>query len=121
MTRVWTCQRVTNGKRCGAKNDARKVLCAACGKRRPPRKRPDHLRALTLPYEEFLRRNGGIERCGICDRPPTTNRRLDRDHSHITGEPRGLLCPNCNRLLHRRVNEAWLLAAMAYLRRTEAA
>lgn len=70
-----------------------------------------------MPYEEYVRLNGG-ERCGICGNPPSENRRLDRDHDHRTGEPRGLLCHRCNRALPDWVTEEWLEAARAYLGRS---
>jgi hypothetical protein len=76
--------------------------------------------ALALSYEYYVALNGG-EHCGICGREPKPGgRRLDRDHSHEgVGVPRGLLCPRCNRLLHRFVTPEWLRAAMAYLERVE--
>jgi hypothetical protein len=87
------------------------------------------MRALDLPYEDYVALNGG-ERCGICGRPPTKAtrdkpaRRLDRDHDHRDGKPRGLLCGGrmgCNRRLGRVDDPRWLEAAAAYLRRAEAA
>lgn len=35
--------------------------------------------------------------CAICKRRPNT--RLNIDHDHVTGDIRGLLCPNCNRAI----------------------
>lgn len=115
-SRGWTCQRVELGARCGTKNDGRKRKCQACGKPRPPRRRPAHLSALKdFTYEDYIDLNGG-EFCAICGRPPG-NRRLDRDHDHRTGRPRGLLCARCNRALPNWITVDWLLAAAAYLRR----
>lgn len=75
--------------------------------------------ALLLPYQTYLEANRGMERCGICGRAPGT-RRLHRDHEHKgAGRPRGLLCPNCNRLLSDRVTVEWLESAIRYLKRTE--
>ena len=112
----WTCQRVTDGQRCGRKNPSRYQVCRSCGKRKPPRKRPAHLRALELDYAGFVELNGG-ELCKICGARPTENRRLDRDHDHRTGEPRGLLCHRCNRGLPNWADADWLLRAAAYLNR----
>lgn len=83
--------------------------------------------ALDLPYEHYVKINGGdfcwIGRhaglpCGQ-DRDPS-KRRLNRDHDHKTGNPRGLLCGGrmgCNRRLGRVDDIAWLAAALAYLKR----
>lgn len=74
--------------------------------------------ALDLDYAGYLELSGGVERCGICGRKPTATRRLDRDHDHKTGKPRGLLCNRCNRALPHHITPEWLEAAAAYLRRT---
>jgi hypothetical protein len=63
--------------------------------------------------------NGG-ERCAICLRVSSPNRRLDRDHDHKTGRPRGLLCPRCNRQLANWITPEWLRAAAEYLERVVA-
>lgn len=110
----WTCQRVAGGVRCGHPNPNRKRNCEACGKPRPPRRRPAHLAALEQDYAAFVALNGG-EHCAICGRLPSATRRLDRDHCHDTGEPRGLLCARCNRALPSWVTADWLRAAAAYL------
>jgi hypothetical protein len=73
--------------------------------------------ALELPYEHYLEL-AGAELCGICGRGPQ-RRRLDRDHDHKTGKPRGLLCHRCNRALPSWVTVEWLEAAAVYLRRVE--
>jgi Recombination endonuclease VII len=70
--------------------------------------------ALEQPYEVFLAANGGVEKCGICGKDPT-DKRLDRDHDHKTGKPRGLLCHRCNRDLGVRATQEWLEAALAYV------
>jgi hypothetical protein len=108
--RTWTC------KGCRSKVSARKRRCPECGQMRPTRRRPQHQMVLDVPYELWVERFG--ERCGICDRPPGPNRRLDRDHDHKTGEPRGLLCHRCNRALPDWVTIDWLRRAIAYLART---
>lgn len=121
MKGFWTCQRVTARVKCGTVNPNRFQLCQACGKRRPAKKRPEHMSALALPYEYYVALNGG-EHCGVCGRGPSANRKLDRDHLHEgVGIPRGLLCHLCNRGLKLLGdNPAQLRAAADYLERTAA-
>lgn len=45
-------------------------------------------------YREMLANQGGT--CAICFQINKSGRRLAVDHSHKTGEVRGLLCTNCN-------------------------
>lgn len=71
---------------------------------------------LELDYAAFVRLNGG-DRCAICGRLPSANRRLDRDHDHKTGAARGLLCARCNRALPSWITPDWLRAAAKYLER----
>lgn len=114
---AWTCQRSELGVVCKHRNENKYRRCQSCGKPRPPRKRPAHRKALELPYEHYLALNGGIERCAICGAPPREGRKLDRDHCHRSGEPRGLLCHVCNRTLGNRITPDWLRRALAYLER----
>lgn len=115
----WICQRVTGGVKCGARNVKRARKCLACGKTRPARKRPAHMKALDQPYSVFLEANGGIERCGICGVEPG-QRKLHRDHAHEgDGYPRGLLCFPCNLQLKHTSTEEWLRAAADYLQRAQ--
>lgn len=116
----WTC------RKCKAKHANRRLRkCPSCGTARPAKRKPAHLKALDLSYEDYIKINGG-EHCGICGRGPTLNpdgtvkRRLDRDHDHSTGRPRGLLCGGrmgCNRRLGRVDDLEWLESALRYLRR----
>jgi len=123
---LWTCQRQTDGVVCKHVNPSRKRNCEACGKPRPKRKRPAHRAALDQPYEVFVAINGG-DWCGICGVEPTPMKRLDRDHSHVSGLARGLLCHSCNRSLGQRMERAahamglveWLRAAADYVERAE--
>lgn len=108
MARHWTC------RKCRTRHPRTKQICP-CGVRRPKTRKPKHAVALDLPYEEWIARFG--DRCGICGREATPVRRLDRDHDHRTGEPRGLLCHRCNRALPSFVTVEWLEAALRYLRR----
>jgi hypothetical protein len=118
--RVWTCQRVSAGVACKHRNPSIKRNCQLCGKPRPKRARPAHLRALENDYDAFIALNGG-EHCAICLRPPSGTRRLDRDHCHTTGRARGLLCPRCNRALPNWITGEWLRAAADYVERAEKA
>lgn len=117
--RHWTCQRVTAGAKCSHRNPSRKRKCERCHKTRPARQRPAHMSALALPYEYYVRLNGG-EYCGICGRRPESGKRLHRDHEHKgVGTPRGLLCFPCNLQLKHTSTVTWLRGAAAYLERVE--
>lgn len=49
-------------------------------------------------YAATLRFQEGA--CAICKQPlPTDARKIHQDHDHATGEPRGLLCRECNLVL----------------------
>lgn len=74
------------------------------------------MKALEIPYEAYVELNGG-DVCGVCKTPSTTARRLDRDHDHKAGAPRGLLHARCNRALPNWVTPDWLRAAADYLER----
>jgi hypothetical protein len=66
-----------------------------------------------LMYEE----QGGT--CAICQRATGKTKRLAVDHSHRTGEVRGLLCGPCNKLIgYFRDSPAALRRAAAYLEDT---
>lgn len=103
---------------CLTANPARNRRCGACKKALPKRRRPAHLKALDVPYETYVEINGG-ELCGVatCGRGPSAKRKLDRDHDHATGKPRGLLCSSHNRFLHSRVTPEELRACADYLER----
>jgi hypothetical protein len=119
MSRYWRCRRQSKGVVCNQLNLARKRLCTSCGKPRPKRKKPAHAAILdSMPYERWAEVYS--ERCGICGCEPSSSRRLDRDHDHRTGEPRGLLCHRCNRTLGSQIDPAWLRRALAYLERPAA-
>lgn len=118
MKGFWTCQRVSGGHRCAHVNPNRKRLCAGCGKTKPPRRKPKHMAALQKDYAGFLALNGGIELCALCGAGPKT-RRLQRDHCHDSGRPRGLLCARCNRSLPRWMSPEWLRAAATYIERAQ--
>lgn len=123
--RTWRCNKQQGGVPCHHVNPKRKQICERCGKKTLPPKKKAHEVHLDLTYEEFVILNGG-EYCGICG-APRSDRRLDRDHSHIgAGFPRGLLCHSCNRTLSRRMEisakgdlAGWLRKAADYVERAE--
>lgn len=110
--RYWTC------RKCRLRHPRRTAKCP-CGNKRPAARQAAHMHALNLSYDEYLRRNGGVERCGICGAEPKPGRRLHRDHDHTNGgRPRALLCFRCNSGLRNYMTVEWLESALAYLRRT---
>lgn len=115
MARYWTCYRQKDGRKCLARNPRVKQKCEQCGGSRPAPRKAKHMVALEAPYEYYVELNGG-DRCAIClrERQPS-DRRLDRDHCHKTGQPRGLLCHRCNRALPHWMTAPWLRAAADYL------
>lgn len=118
MARVWRCRKVTKGVKCGTLNLRVKQVCTTCGGPRPKPRQPAHRAVLdTMPYEAWEARYGAS--CGICGAFATARRRLDRDHDHKTGLPRGLLCARCNRALPSWVTAQWLRRAAYYLERAE--
>ena len=101
-------------------NPVGKRKCHACGKLKPAKRVPAHRAVLKqLTYDDFVALNGG-EFCwihhdmGLPD-PPRT-KRLQRDHDHLTGKARGLLCYKCNRQLPPWMTPEWLESAARYLR-----
>ncbi len=67
-----------------------------------------------VEYARMLNEQGGC--CAICGRPEPSNRGLDVDHDHETGDVRGLLCTSCNRVIgHAHDSEDRLRAAADYL------
>jgi hypothetical protein len=103
---------------CLTANENRFRNCQACGAKLPKPRKPKHLVALKQPYEFYVALNGA-DACGIatCGRGPSTKRRLDRDHDHRDGTPRGLLCSRHNRMLDNRVTAPELRALADYLDR----
>ena len=119
--RVWRCRRVKAGIACGELNLRTKQRCRACGGPRPKPRTPKHRAVLgEMPYEQWVKLFG--ERCGICGRPPSARRRLDRDHWHngpLAGQARGLCCARCNRALPSWMTAEWLRNAADYLDRAD--
>ena len=109
MARQWTC------RKCKRQWPRVKRLCI-CGTRRPAPQTPAHKRVLVeVPYERWVAVFG--ERCNICGREPGAHRRLDRDHDHASGLPRGTLCFRCNKALPNWMTPEWLRSAAEYLER----
>ena len=71
---------------------------------------------LTVEHWEAMNsKQGGL--CAICRSLSSMGQRLVVDHSHRTGEVRGLLCRRCNVSLGTcEVVEGWFEAAVTYLR-----
>jgi len=63
--------------------------------------------------------HGAGDDCGVCGHPPTSTRRLDRDHDHRSGFPRGLAHVRCNHELLRNATLEEARLVVAYLERVE--
>src|SRR5215213_8289688 len=114
----WVCKRQQNGVKCLHRNPNRVQICQECRLPKPKRAQPKHMVALIYTYDQYVELNGG-EHCGICGSRPKT-RRLDRDHDHKTGAPRGLLCSIHNRWLPHWMTLELARGIVAYLERHEA-
>lgn len=65
-------------------------------------------------YEKLYNFQGGL--CALCRRANGKAKRLAVDHDHNTGEPRGLLCGPCNKMLgHGRDQLAFFRRVIDYL------
>jgi len=63
-------------------------------------------------YNQLLEKQN--HRCFVCERHESTfNKKLSVDHDHKTGEIRGLLCTNCNRVVIGRHTDPRLLSRAA--------
>lgn len=68
-------------------------------------------------YELILKSQNGV--CAIC-KNKSERKNLAVDHSHKTGNVRGLLCNNCNNGLGRFMdNKSFLMAAIEYLNKND--
>jgi hypothetical protein len=105
-----------------------------CDRRRPKKRVPVHARTLRDdPYPTYEAINGLIhgkahdepwtyDCCGVCGKPASTARHNDRDHDHLTGNPRGLACPGnrgCNALMPSWMTAERAELIAAYLHRVE--
>lgn len=122
MRRYWSC------RKCRHRNERTSSRrCAGCRENTKPKLRvPKH--AVTLrddPYARYVEVNALIhgvtdEACGVCGKPRSQERRHDRDHDHVTGNPRGLACVYCNKHMPRGLTLDLARLVVAYLERVEA-
>src|SRR4051794_39683678 len=129
--KFWTCP-----KGCGGRWERSLVKCRTegCEGRRPAPRVPKHARTLRDdPYAVYEAVNAELHAeafggewtpdcCGVCGKPPSTTRHMDRDHDHETGRPRGLACPGnqgCNALMPRQLTLERARLIVGYLERAE--
>jgi hypothetical protein len=127
--RFWTCP-----KGCGGRWERSFVKCRTegCTGRRPAPRVPKHARTLRDDsYSHYESVNAELHAeafggewtpdcCGVCGKPPSTARHMDRDHDHVTGLPRGLACPGnqgCNALMPRQLTLERARLIVGYLER----
>ena len=86
---------------------------------------PKHAQTLQVHdydyYREVSKVLHGIddESCNVC-RKPRGERKLDRDHDHVTGNPRGLVCSLDNMLMkYTQLNAHRAQLIADYLARAE--
>ena len=116
--RYWLC------RKCGTRHERVKRVCG-CGGRRPAPRVPKHARTLQADtYEKYVQVSKDIhgvtdESCCVCGKPRSQERRHDRDHDHRTGNPRGLACHICNRVMVKELTLERAQAVVDYLRRID--
>lgn len=121
-TRYWLCQG------CGTRNERRKIKCANpdCNRRRPKKRVAKHARTLRddsyAVYEAYSREvhGGEPDSCRVCGRPRHERMNHHRDHDHVTGLPRGVVCYQCNALMPRLMTVERCRQVLAYLERDAA-
>ena len=116
----WSC------RKCKYRNERAKRKCLFCGAAKPKKHVPKHARTLRDDgyehYVEVAEVLHGVtdERCCVCGRPKSEERRHDRDHDHRTGHPRGLVCSLDNRLMkYTQLDAARAKLIWQYLERAE--
>lgn len=120
---------------CHYRNESPKRKCVSCGRLKRKKRVVPHARTLRDDDYGFYQSvnafiheagHGGewqSDFCGVCGKPPSTARHHDRDHDHVTGNPRGLACPGnsgCNALMPRQMTLERARLIVAYLERVEA-
>ena len=110
---------------CGERWPRTKQVCT-CGKRRPKRRVPKHARTLRddsyAAYTQAAAAIHGVtdESCCVCGRPRHESMRHHREHDHVTGLPRGIVCFQCNKLMPRLLTVERARLIVAYLERVDA-
>ena len=110
---------------CRTRVERVKRKCPVCGRARPKKRVPKH--AITLQrdsYDFYCQIAADIhgvtdERCCVCGKPRNPERRHDRDHDHLTGNPRGLACVVCNKLMVHKLTLERARQIVGYLERVE--
>ena len=124
-SRYWLCPG------CATRHPRIRQKCE-CGRSRPKKRVPVHARTLRDDsYVVYEAVNASLHAsafngewtpdcCGVCGKPPSTARHMDRDHDHVTGKPRGLACPGnqgCNALMPRQLTLERARLIVGYLER----
>lgn len=97
-----------------------------CRRARPKRRVAKHARTLRddnyAVYVQVARDIHGVtdESCCVCTRLRHESMRHHRDHDHVTGLPRGVVCFQCNGLMPRLLTLQRARDIVSYLERVEA-
>ena len=111
--------------KCKYRYERIKKKCPNCDAKRPKKRVPAHAETLRdHSYEYYVGVSSDIhgvadESCCVCRKPKSEARRHDRDHDHITGNPRGLACHLCNRMMPRQMDAHRAQLIANYLKRVE--
>lgn len=125
--RYWTC------RKCGTRHERTTQVCRAaiadgeeCSGRRPKPRVPKHARTLQDDsYQSYLQVASDIhgvtdESCCVCGKPRHELMHHHRDHDHVSGQPRGVVCFQCNQLMPRLLTPERARLILSYLERCEA-
>lgn len=118
MAKYWTCP-------CGTRSERIKQKCPSCSRARPKKRVPKHAQTLRDdPYAHYceisrLIHNVTDESCCVCRKPRSQERHHDRDHDHVTGNPRGLACVYCNKHMPRGLTLELARLIVAYYERVD--
>jgi hypothetical protein len=115
---------------CGVRYERTKQKCSTCARSRPKPRVPAHAKTLRDdPYETYIQAAKDIhgvtdESCCVCEKPRNAERRHDRDHGHLKGDPsygkpRGLACVSCNKIMVRELDLLRARLVVAYLERVD--